>query len=586
MNKLKGSATRVIKERLNILELVRRYVDLRRVGNRWVAPCPFHQETKPSFSVNEEEGFFYCFGCQAAGDIFDFHSRINGVDFRESLEQLAAEAGVSLDEDRPAAHAGGNEARRLAGEMYEVAAKHFRRNLFSRSGNEARAYLGKRLVSEAISEKFFLGWSLPEWKDLGNALRGAGFSPKQGAEAGLLKDNERGSVYDVFRGRIIFPVKNMSGKVIAFGGRIIDDSDAAKYINSADSPLYKKGDNLYGLFQARRGISAKKSAILTEGYMDVLTLHQFGYENACAALGTALTVEQLRRLSGLSSDLEFIFDGDAPGRKAALNACRMALGRGLNCKVIILPDGEDIDSLLHGQGRDAFEKLRGYAPEGLDFCIRSLSRSAPREALAWVKNFLGAVEHPELVAGYASRLCRGLDLDERELRKNLPAAQKEGFTASAGKGASLLKSGPRVLGKEILDRRIMSFVARFPKHLPALREAGVMLLLSGDWALSIWEKTADCAPDFDPDEVLRSLDDKEKDFWLRQRHMEAPPSETEFTELADIRKKAAAFCREKQDKACRQALHREADKNAYDPVLLEALNEALLQKRKLGSNNG
>lgn len=591
MSAFNGSAVRAIKERLNIADLVRRYVDLRRVGNRWVAPCPFHQETKPSFSVNEEEGFFYCFGCQAAGDIFDFHSRINGLEFKDSLEQLAAEAGVSLDETRRAPDADRRNQRLAVAKMCDLAKDRFRRNLFSEAGAACRAYLEQRGISAQMSEAFDLGWSLSAWRDLADALRGAGFSVQEGVEAGLLKNRGREG-YDVFRGRLIFPVRNMSGQVAAFGGRIIDASAEAlrlsgdaKYINSPETPLYKKGEHLYGLFQARRGIALQKSAMLTEGYLDVVSLHQFGYANACAALGTALTGEQVRRLAGLSSELELVFDGDGPGRKAALNACRLALCRGLACKVVMLPEGEDIDSLLRGKGREAFEDLRGYASEGLDFCIRSLSRAAPREALEWVKNFLAAVEHPELVAGYAARLCRALDLDERELRKTLAKYKKGASSSVPGADAPREKGGYGLLRKDALDRWIMGFVARFPQHLPALGDAGVMLLLTGDWALSIWEKTAACAPDFDTDEVLRRLDDKEKDFWLRQK-LEAPPGDTEFRELADIRKYAASACGKRQDNACVQALRRAPDKNAYDPALLEAMNEALLRKRKLGSNNG
>jgi DNA primase len=583
VKKTRTSAVREIKARIGIVELVRRWVDLRRAGNRWVGPCPFHQESKPSFSVNEEEGFFYCFGCQAAGDIFDFHSRITGSDFRESLEQLAEEAGVVLEAEAgpgPAA-AERSDLRKNALRMHEFAKDYFRRNMLTDAGAACRDYLEQRGIEQGMVEKFELGWSLPGWSGLADALRRAGFSLKEGTESGLLKTGDRGSAYDVFRARLIFPVRSAAGRVIAFGGRIIGEEDAAKYINSPDSPLYKKGENLFGLYQARRSVSVKKAAILTEGYMDTLTLHQFGYDNACAVLGTALTAEQVRRLGGFCSELELLFDGDAAGRKAALRACAMVLGRGLNCRVVCLPDGEDIDSLLHAQGTEAFEELRRFAPEGLDFCIRSLSAAAPREALAWVKNFLKDVEHPEFVSRFASRLCRGLDLDERELRRSLPARSKNAPPAGAAAGESR-----GVMQKDALDRRIMSFVVRCPQHMPALRNAGTMLLLTQDWALSIWEKTVSCGPDYDPNEVLGKLDDKEREFWWRQRALEAPLRENQDRELADICRKAAAYCAEKQDRACRQAMLGQKDKSVYDPELLKALNETLLRKRTLGSADG
>lgn len=585
MSGRKGSATREIKARLNILEVVKRYVELRRAGNRWVAPCPFHQETKPSFSVNEEEGFFYCFGCQAAGDVFDFYSRINGLDFRETLQHLAEETGVALDDVRPDPRAAAErDFRKTALRMYEVARNHFRQNLSADAGSACKEYLARRMLDPTIIDNFELGWSLPQWQGLADALRRAGFTPAQGIEAGLLAANERGSGYDRFRGRLIFPIKNLSGQVIAFGGRIIGDEDAAKYINSTDSPIYKKGDNLYGLCQSRRDISARKSVILTEGYMDVLTLHQFGYDNACAALGTALTQEQVRRLAGFCSQFELIFDGDAPGRKAALRACEMVLAKGLSCKVVMLPEKEDIDSLLHESGPEAFEELRRFSPDGLDFCIRALSAQAPKEALDWVKSFLDAVEHPELLSRYISRLTHGLGLDEREIRAGLRA---KGMAATGGEPSRRRgASAPATVKKDALEREVMKYLVRYPHHLPVLRDAGALLLLSEGWATALWEKMESCAPGFDPDTVLRRLDDKEKEFWGQFRVMQAPPKEHQQEELADICARIAERCSEKQASACMQAMRQGGDKGDYDVELLKALNEALIQQRTSGSSNG
>ena len=237
-------AIRAIKERLNITDIVRRYVDLKRNGPRWVAPCPFHQETKPSFSVNEEQGLFYCFGCQASGDIFDFYGRINGLDFRETLEQLAAEAGITLDrgpvdkkrqeEDRQR-----RSSRQTMLRMYELAAAHFAAALKSPEAEECRAYIQRRGLGPEIVERFGLGWARRDWHSLDLALQRAGYDMRLAAEAGLVGRSDRGSVYDRFRGRLIFPIKNLSNQVIAFGGRIIADEDEAKYINSSDTPIYK-----------------------------------------------------------------------------------------------------------------------------------------------------------------------------------------------------------------------------------------------------------------------------------------------------------------------------------------------------------
>ncbi|WP_027187179.1 DNA primase [Desulfovibrio cuneatus] len=587
MSRDSGAVTRAIKSRINIVDVVKRYVELRRMGNRWVAPCPFHQETKPSFSVNEEEGFFYCFGCQAAGDLFDFYSRVNGLDFKETLAQLAEEAGVQLNEVRTDPRQDKERSlRKLTLNMYAHASKHYQRNLVSPAGAICREYLERRKLDQAIIESFELGWSLQEWQGLANSLPQAGFTLRQGEESGLLARSDRGSSYDRFRGRLMFPIKNLSGQVIAFGGRIIGDEDAAKYINSTDSPVYKKGDNLYGLFQARRGISAKKSAILTEGYMDVLTLHQYGYTNACGALGTALTPEQVRRLAGFCSRLELLFDGDAPGRKAAMRACEMVLAKGLRCSVITLPEGEDIDSLLHAKGTPAFEELRTFAPDGLDFCIRTLSSTfAPKEALEWVKAFILSVEHAELLPRIISRLCQGLDFDEREMRRmvaeKLPAsaaAQASGRGSAAGGG-----KGPAPAGKNGLNKGLMQLLVRYPHRAPQLQEAGLGLVLTESWAYALWEKILAAGPEYDPETIVRQLIPAEKEFWIQYRAMEAPPEGHEEEEVAAACRRIGEIRLEKQDSASSQIIRQHSSKNDYDMALLQAANETLLLKRARGS---
>ena len=585
------SVTQEIKSRLNMLDIVRRYVALQRMGNRWVAPCPFHQETKPSFSVNEEEGFFYCFGCQAAGDLFDFYGRINGLDFKETLEQLAEEAGVSLGKTAfktdPQAKAT-RDLKKTAQTMYTVAAKTYAGHLASPAGDVCRNYLERRKLDQSTIERFGLGWSPDSWQFLADTLRRNGFSLQDGAAVGLLVASDKGSFYDRFRSRLMFPIKNLSGQVIAFGGRIIGNEDAAKYINSSDSPIYKKGDNLYGLFEARRAIAVNKKAILTEGYMDVITLHQFGYENACGALGTALTDEQVRRLAGFCSDFELIFDGDAPGQKAALKAADMFLRKGLRCKVVLLPEKEDIDSLLHEQGTAAFEELRSFAPDGLDFCIRSLSTGfAPKDILEWVKNFIQHVEQPELLTRYISRLTQALDIDELEIRRVM--ASKTSSQVEGGKGRAGT-SGHAVEGisqKNALDREICKFLVRHPHLQPALGNAGAKLLIQEAWAQSFWDKIAGCAPEYAPDDVFRALSPKEKEFWVYYRVTVAPPPGNEKAELDEICGVITRHCMNKHDSACVQAMRQSvASGDDADFALLKAVNETLAQRRSLGSRNG
>ncbi len=529
-----NSATQAIKARLNLAELARRYIELRRVSGRWMAPCPFHQETKPSFSINEEEGFFYCFGCQASGDLFDFYGRMHGLDFRESLEALAEETGVSL-EDAPKSNPGAQKAqsfKRRSLRMHEIATAHFTANLMRPEAEACRAYIAKRGLSPEIVKSFELGYSLPGWQDLADALRRAGFAHEEAAEAGLLSKNETGRMYDRFRGRLIFPIKDLAGRAIAFGGRIIADEDQAKYINSSDSTIYKKGDHLYGLYQARRSISQKGRLMLTEGYMDVLTLHQFGYTHACGVLGTAFTPEQVKRISGFSAKVDLLFDGDKPGRKAALRACEMLLPRGVKCRVAILPNGADIDDFLRdgkSGGPAAFDALLEAAPDGLDFCIQTLAREfAPTETLDWAKKFLGQMaQQPELAGFFVGRLARGLNIGEADLRQGLADTARPRLSTllPAPETPALLDAQTRK------ENAILDFVARYPHHFKALQEAGGGLILTSPFAAAFWEKMQRFGAQ--GDDLLPYLDERERDFWIRSRTGEVPPKETEEKELLE-----------------------------------------------------
>ncbi len=527
-----------IKSRLSLVDIARRYVDLKHNGSRWVAPCPFHQETKPSFSINEDEGFFYCFGCHASGDLFDFYGQINGLTFRETLEQLADEAGIPLGKGVYNGFPGQNSAsqgmspRRQLLKIHELALTHFTANLAESCGKECREYMARRGITAEVAQAFGLGWSRREWHALADTLHRAGFSTAMGVEAALLGKSERGRVYDRFRGRLMFPIRGLSGNVIAFGGRIIADDEAeAKYINSSDSPLYKKGDHLYGLYQARRAITTGKPAMLTEGYMDVLTLHQFGYNSAVGVLGTAFTADQIRRISGFTAHVELLFDGDGAGRKAALRACEMLLARGLSCRVVLFPEGEDIDSLLRKSGVKVFESLRSRAVEGMAFCVQTLRHMAPRDAVTWAGNFLGQVEIPELVSCFASALGTGLGLSEKALRTRVMESRAARHPYSRG---PVLKAGspaPQPDGPSLRDREIMTFAVRYPTALPRLRQAGAYFVLTATWARNLWKKLED----HQGDAVFPFLDSQEKTFWIRCRTGEVPPLNNEEGEFAAVR---------------------------------------------------
>ncbi len=567
-----------VKARIDIADVVRRYVDLRNVGGRLVGVCPFHQETKGSFNVHPDKGFFHCFGCQASGDVIDFYCRINGLEFRDALEQLADEAGVQLDSFRPDPRADEKRRRKQAClEMHSLAEAFYRRNLAAPMGEKARAYLDRRRMSPEIVEAFGLGCGPEAWQGLQDFLRTKGYDASAGVEAGLLSRNDKGRTWDRFRDRLIFPIRDVAGKVIAFGGRILGDGDP-KYLNSADSPIYKKGLHLYGLDRARTSISRTRRAFMTEGYMDVAALHQFGYTEACGVLGTALTDDQTRRLLGFCRHVDLVFDGDAPGRKAAMRAAEMILAHGASCRAVLMPEGEDVDSLLHAGGRDAFEACLQGAPDGLDFCLAMVGETcSPKETLAWAREFLDSLRDGGLRALYIPKLVRGLGVSEREMRDALLSGRGGTSGAGARRGGPEPMDAAARRREEVprVDAQLLEFAVLNRGRRPALAEAGLADALRSDPAKAFWSKLAT----LDENALLTALDQREKAFFTRV-HMKQPlPEEDMVRQWEDISSYLHKFRLKSRKRELQQALRRARAKgNTEDEFrLLTEFNSLLVE---------
>lgn len=562
-----SDAIRAIKERLSLADVARRYLELRPNGTRLIAPCPFHQETKPSFYISDDRGTFYCFGCQASGDLIEFYSRINGLDFRETVRQLAEEAGISIEESHEGGRQPARSNKQAILDMHNAAADHFAGNLASSAGEECRAYIEKRGVAPEIVERFGLGWASRDWHSLEYFLARLGFDSELACEAGLLARSAKGNPYDRFRGRLIFPIRNLSNQVIAFGGRIIGEEDEAKYINSPDTPIYGKKEQLYGLPQARRAISAKGYALVTEGYVDVLSLHQFGYANSVGVLGTALTEEQIRRLSGFTSQVGLLFDGDPPGRKAALRAAGLFLSRGMGCTVIIQPEGEDIDSLLRKAGPEVFEKLRTNAPDGLSFCIGYLEELAPREAIEWARQFLASVQVPELTSRYASRIAGRLGISESALRENLREKQ-------SGPQKTTCRSQSRDLCGH--DTQILMLAVRYPEQLEELRQLGADLALASPRAQEFWS----LIEQYGPNEACYHLDEEQKRFWNSQRGPEAAPRDSFAREFECLKESLDRFYARSQATSLRVAFAASSGGSDNDLEFLQAIRDTMRKENE------
>lgn len=496
------SVIQEIKERLDIVEIVGRYVELQQVGGRWVAPCPFHNETKPSFSVGEE-GFYYCFGCQATGDLITFYKEINGLDFKTALAELAREANISLRPTSPAKRKQ-EQVHLFCLDQHEAASRFYGKNLQGSAAASVRSYLRKRGITEDLWESFGLGYSLPDWQSLCNHLGALGYTQEQGVTSGLLSRSDKtGRVFDRFRGRLMFPIQNLSGRVVAFGARAIQADDDPKYLNSSESPVYTKGEHLYGLYQARKHIAKHKSVLLTEGYVDVLSLARFGFGHACGVLGTALTAAQVRRIAGLSRRVELLFDGDNAGRKAALRSAEMILLYGLQCVVVSLPEGQDADSLLQQGGAAALQACLDKAENGLDFCLRQIQQTlAPADILKWALQFLEKLAQPELRAYYLPRLASGLDLNEAELRQSHKKRLAEPVAAKPRNKKKLFSRA---------EKEILAFAVACPEYRERMRDLGVAGVFESQGAREFWEKLTG----LDEQELFSGLTNEERAFWVQ-----------------------------------------------------------------------
>ena len=354
-----------IRARVPLSRVIGRRVtwDLRRSNQAkgdWWAPCPFHHEKTASFHVDDQKGFYYCFGCHAKGDALTFLKEAEGMGFMEAVAALAAEAGLAMPERTPEARQQADRRTQLY-EVMERAVRWFRLQLQTAAAGAARDYLAGRGLDEAAADRFGLGFAPPARRALTEALTARGLAPALLAEAGLtILPDDGGQPYDRFRDRIIFPIRDGQGRAIALGGRAMDPGARAKYLNSPETPLFDKGRSLYNLQPARAAVGKGQPLLVAEGYMDVIALVRAGFEGAVAPLGTAITEDQLRLMWRVSPEPVIALDGDAAGLRAAMRLVDLALpltGPGQALRFAILPPGLDPDDLIRAQGAAAMRAV-------------------------------------------------------------------------------------------------------------------------------------------------------------------------------------------------------------------------------------
>lgn len=457
----------------------------------WWAPCPFHQEKSASFHVDDRKGFYYCFGCQAKGDLFSFLQESENMGFMEAVEAVAQEAGMQMPARDPQA---AKKAEKRAGlaDVMELAVRHYRMMLGSGAATEARAYLERRGMTRETQDRFEIGFAPEGWQGLWDHLRNKDVPEQMILAAGLAKPSDKGrNPYDVFRNRIMFPIRDARGRCIAFGGRAMDPKDNAKYLNSPETELFDKGRSLYNHGPAREAVSKGQPLIVAEGYMDVIALASAGFGGAVAPLGTAVTENQLAMLWAISPEPIVALDGDKAGLRAAMRLMHLALPlmeAGKSLRFALLPEGKDPDDLIKAEGAAAMQGV--------------LDRAFPLVDLLWREATEGkSFDSPERRAALDAELRNAIKkIPDQSLRRHYGDAIKEMryqlFRPARGTGWQGRKKPAPIRA----TTRASALTAGGPLAEDALREAVILAtIISTPEAVPTFEGQLELMDCLDPD---------------------------------------------------------------------------------------
>jgi DNA primase len=419
-----------VRDAADIVLVISDYVPLKRAGSRLKGLCPFHQEKTPSFSVDPQNQLFYCFGCQTGGDLFKFVMLYEKVAFPEAVEMLAQRFGVPVPKPTPGAAKADDERERLRA-MNLAAAEFYRAMLAGEAGQRCREYLENRGIGAGIVKRLGLGYAPDAWEGLRQHLSAKRFNTDEMLKGGLVLTRQQGQgCYDRFRDRLIFPIRDVRGRAVAFGGRAVGDAEP-KYINSPETPTYTKGDQLYGLDLAGDAIRREGFAVVVEGYLDLAALLQAGIDQVVASLGTAFTPAQARLLARYTDRVLVSYDGDAAGAQATARSLDLLLERGFEVRVVELPSGKDPDDFVRDEGPEAYERLLRQAPEYLEFLIhrevrgRDLKRldekvAAVNAVLPHIAKLGTSIARSE----WAGRLADALHIEDDLVLQELQAVAK------------------------------------------------------------------------------------------------------------------------------------------------------------------
>ncbi len=475
-----------IRNRINIVDLVSEYITLKKAGRNFLGSCPFHKEKTPSFTVNAEKQIYHCFGCGEGGNAFSFLMKINNMTFPEAVRHLAGKMGIVLpSREFTPEEKSRHDLRESLVRVNQYAAVFYAKTLRTAAGSRGRGYLETRGIRQDIVDTFRLGYAPEGWRGLRDHLQREKITLKHAEQAGLLVARNDGDCYDRFRGRLMFPIEDINGNVIAFGGRIIGEGEP-KYLNSPESAVYVKGRHLYGLARAKNAIRKDETLIIVEGYFDLLALWNAGISNVVATLGTALTREQVDLIRRYTASVAVTFDTDAGGKAALERSMSLFLERGLKARAVVLPDGKDPDEFVSRHGKDAFleeiQRSRALVDYYIDEVIgtgRTLDerRDAWKAALPFIAGIADAVERGQFMRRVAERLGVDETLVRQEVSR-LETSQRQPEAPPARRAAGPL---------DPVELSLIQMMIESPARVPEIDRDNVLACFSSDTLKSLGE---------------------------------------------------------------------------------------------------
>jgi DNA primase len=562
-----------IRERVNITDVVSEYVSLKKVGANHKGLCPFHSEKTPSFTVNEGKQIFYCFGCGAGGNVITFLMKASGMTFPDTVTELAKRAGVTIPESSGRFAPQKNDRQEDLYKINESAAA-FYHSLLSES-EKAKSYLKKRGLKEETINDYKVGYGGDGWDSLYGFLSKKGLSLTLAEELGLIIPKKSGGYYDRFRGRVIFPISDIHGRTIGFGGRSIDGSEP-KYLNSPESVLFKKSDSLYGITVARRWIKESDDALIVEGYMDLLSLHEAGIKNSVATLGTALTAGHLRLIKRLSRNIVTVFDADQAGVKATLRSIDLFITEGVNATVLTMPEGHDPDTFVREKGAEGFKKAIGSAMPIMEFFINEALKGKNateikeklkviEEVFPYIERLPSRIEQEHYIKIVSERTGVKEESLVREMRNRGSGGPKKFEVKLSDKGI--------LSGAQTAEKKIIQLLLRYPELRERVAESGVLSDFQDEKLRGLEESILAAPFEADPLEYLKT--EEQKGLYLKLV-MEMLDAVDPSKEMDDCIEKIKLHKLKREKERVRREIEAGA-KNGDESVLIE---QRLLMERR------